>query len=322
LARKLERAGTILDPMTGEPLITVAICTRNRAASLDRAVRSVMPQLDAQTHLVIVDNGSTDNTADVIATLRSECASIRSVREERPGISVARNRALAEAPGRFVLFLDDDEMASANWLASYRKFLMSPDATRAGCVGGPTVPHHEVPQPDWIEADYGFFNLFLGRQIAPTGKNPGAGNCAYARRTALALGGFAEDLARHEDSELSERLRRNGHEVWWLPDAQVRHMIPAGRFAWSVQWRLAWADGRATPPLRLREISSPSARRLWLLKRFALGIPQVACQVLLAGVAFLCGRRRNAARLMLRAARNAAMVAVSAGKFFARDVMG
>ena len=306
--------------MTNEPLITVALCTRNRAASLERAVRSVIPQLDADTRLVIVDNGSTDNTAEVVAALRRDCFAVHYVREERPGIPVARNRALVESTGRYVLFFDDDEVVAPDWVAAYREFLTSRDAERAGCVGGPYFPEHAIPQPAWLEPNYGFFDLHLPRQITPAGKNPVAGNCAYARETVLALGGFAENLPRHEDSELSERLRRAGHEVWWLPEARVRHLIPASRFAWRAQWNLWRADGRATPHLRLTTISSPTKRRRWLLLRFFTGTGQALLQSFLALGAILIGRRRNAARLLLRVARNGGLAAECARLLFGRGI--
>src|SRR5712691_580177 len=100
-------------PAAGEapPLVTVAICTRNRAPFLEQAVRSVLAQIHDDTEILIVDNASTDETPRVAAALAATngCVTVR--RELSPGIIIARNAALANARGHFVLFLDDDEVA-------------------------------------------------------------------------------------------------------------------------------------------------------------------------------------------------------------------
>jgi len=95
----------------GGPLITVAICTHNRAAYLDEAIRSVLAQIHDDTELLVVDNASTDNTAQVVRQFASHQPPVVGIYEARPGISFARNTAFLKARGRYVLFLDDDATA-------------------------------------------------------------------------------------------------------------------------------------------------------------------------------------------------------------------
>src|SRR5262245_58021394 len=103
------------------PDITVLICTRNRAAQLGHALSSAA-RMDAppgvRWELVVVDNGSTDETEQV-ALGYSDRLPVRLVREETPGLSHARNRGVSEARGRYICWTDDDIVLDRNWLAAY-----------------------------------------------------------------------------------------------------------------------------------------------------------------------------------------------------------
>ena len=89
---------------------------------LERAVRSVLPQMNGYAELLIVDNASTDDTPTVAAQLAAANPRVKVVRVEELGISLARNAALKMACGQFVLFFDDDETAEPDWLATYQRF--------------------------------------------------------------------------------------------------------------------------------------------------------------------------------------------------------
>ena len=98
-----------------EPLISVVIPAYNYAATLRRAVDSVLVQLDeASAELIVIDDGSNDGTPRVIeALLAAHPASFRALRKENGGLASVRNRGIREARGSYLIFLDaDDEMAS------------------------------------------------------------------------------------------------------------------------------------------------------------------------------------------------------------------
>src|SRR5437899_184406 len=96
-----------------KPLLTIAICTFNRADLLPRSLDSVRNQMrtSADLEIMIVDNGSTDHTRDMVAEVQAEDSRVRYVVEPNAGISHARNRALREARGEYLAFLDDDAWA-------------------------------------------------------------------------------------------------------------------------------------------------------------------------------------------------------------------
>ena len=96
-----------------QPLITVVIPTYNYAHLLPRAVSSVMDQLeDATVEVLVIDDGSTDETPATIQSLSEKYAqSFRALRKENGGLASVRNRGIKEARGQYLIFLDaDDEM--------------------------------------------------------------------------------------------------------------------------------------------------------------------------------------------------------------------
>src|SRR5438105_795860 len=109
-----------------ELLLSVALCTRNRAALLQRALQGVLAQLGDDAELLIVDNASSDDTPRIAQAAAAADPRVRALVEKEPGLSVARNAALREACGRVVVFLDDDAVAGPGWLDAYRNFFRAP----------------------------------------------------------------------------------------------------------------------------------------------------------------------------------------------------
>src|SRR4051812_43770347 len=101
--------------------VTLAICTRNRAAALRRTLDSLaLMEFPAgtQCEIVVVDNGSSDDTASVIESFMGRLP-LRHDVEPTPGVSHARNRAVAMAKGKFIVWTDDDVVADRQWLSAY-----------------------------------------------------------------------------------------------------------------------------------------------------------------------------------------------------------
>lgn len=294
------------------PWITVAICTRNRAAVLREAVRSVLPQLGGDAELLLVDNASTDETAAWAQQCAATDPRIRLLRHPQPGISHARNRALAEARGSWVVFLDDDATARAGWLEAYRQFFKNPAVARAAAVGGRVYPRYEVPPPVWIGARENL--LDRGAQAAPFDERgaPWACNLGVVRAIALQCGGFNPALGRKgkslmsaEETELCHRLRRAGHEVWWLPQAEIDHRVAAERLTVPCLLRMMFCLGRSAALIRLQMTQGLWRRLAFRVLRLLL-TPLHLLFYLVAGMAvLLCGRLCAAARFFFRSARAA-----------------
>ena len=100
------------------PMLTVAVCTRNRAELLKECLDSVVSQIDSAKNVEVlaVDNGSTDGTAETCGAFEGHGFPFKYAFEPEPGLSRARNRAIAEANGEAIAFLDDDAVVCDGWL--------------------------------------------------------------------------------------------------------------------------------------------------------------------------------------------------------------
>src|SRR5690554_4952029 len=97
--------------MTNLPLISIVIPAYNYADKLPRAVNSVLKQLTERHELIVIDDGSTDNTQEVLAELQKENSGFRVVYKENGGSASVRNRGISEAHADYLIFLDaDDEL--------------------------------------------------------------------------------------------------------------------------------------------------------------------------------------------------------------------
>jgi glycosyltransferase involved in cell wall biosynthesis len=90
-------------------LVSVVIPCYNQARFLGEAIESVLSQSYRAFEVVVVDDGSTDNTSEVVARYAGADAGVRLIRQENRGLAGARNRGLAEAEGEYVVFLDSDD---------------------------------------------------------------------------------------------------------------------------------------------------------------------------------------------------------------------
>jgi glycosyltransferase involved in cell wall biosynthesis len=108
------------------PQVSVIIPTYNRGWTIREAVDSVLIQDYKDFELIVVDDGSTDNTPEVLGAY---CGVIKVFRQENKGVSAARNRGIAEASGRFIAFLDSDDLWFPQKLSRQVEFFnTTPDA--------------------------------------------------------------------------------------------------------------------------------------------------------------------------------------------------
>ena len=253
------------------PLLTVAVCTFDRDALLPRAINSVRNQTltSDELELLVVDNGSTDGTTTVVTALQRKDNRIRYVVESKPGIAHARNRALQEARGKYLAFIDDDAWAEENWLegllAAIKTMRPVPE-----CVVGPVSLVWEGGRPDWFPTR--FESLLCKYDMGETPRFLEAGgyllttNSLFHRETLLKLGGLRTDLGHRrkaliggEDNDIFNRLIANGHRVYYQPTARVFHPVPKERQTRRFLLRRLFWDGASQPLIRVHDGSSPGA---------------------------------------------------------------
>jgi hypothetical protein len=208
--------------------VEIVIPTRDRCALLREAVASVQHQTLADWGLVVVDDASTDGTAEWLASLATRDKRVRTVRlESHSERATARNRGLELVTGQFVLFLDDDDRLTPRALEQLVTALGAhPHAVEA--IGARIAfdenghrrrAHHvrvRITRPVWPEMLAGWFAV--------------PGQCLFVTETLRAAGGWSEQIAGPEDQELQLRLSKLGPAVF-VPATVLEYRTHAG------QWR-------------------------------------------------------------------------------------
>lgn len=217
-----------------EPLITIAIATFNRGETLRRAISSLrnLKTDDAfQYEILVVDNGSTDNTAQVVEELQRETAkTIRRVFEPQAGLPFARNRLVKEALGQWIAFFDDDQLAEHDWL-----WILFNEASRRGlsCTGGSRDLVIETPvQPQLNQyCRYLLGEIDTRQEIHYHLKFlPCTGNVLLSKSVFERIGVFNDTVIDGgEDTEFFNRMLDAGIEGVYIPSANVKHLIPPSR---------------------------------------------------------------------------------------------
>jgi glycosyltransferase involved in cell wall biosynthesis len=262
-------------PARAAPVVSVVICTRDRASYLRRAIASVVEQrpADHDSEIIVVDNQSSDGTPAVVGEFASH--GVRYLLEPRVGLCHARNAGWRSARGRYVAYLDDDAIACPGWLAAVREaFERTPGA---GVVGGRVEPIWEGPRPRWLSDDVALTLTILDWSDAPkeiadvrvewlVGANMAATAAALAE-----VGGFHPWLDRAGSNMLSsgdvfleKQIIRRGYRCVYYPAMAVRHAVPAARL--TKRWfrrRYFW-QGVSDAVMQLVEEAPGPSRRLRL----------------------------------------------------------
>jgi glycosyltransferase involved in cell wall biosynthesis len=194
---------------------SVVIATKDRAAQLGRALQSLESQRGAPAfEVVVVDNGSRDDTASVVeAHRRRGVLPVVYCYEAVPNRGKARNRGIAAACGQIVAFCDDDVRAPEGWVAAH-SHAHRPAGDGAVVVNGPIV---NVTSYD--AAPRAGIGHYSGAFLCTC-------NASLPREALQSVGGFDEDFELYgwEDTELGMRLRSAGVRRRFEWDAAIWHV--------------------------------------------------------------------------------------------------
>ena len=231
-------------------LITVALCTHNHADRLPRTLADLgkLASPSRPWEMLVVDNASTDETAALLADTRWWPAgvAVRIVREEKLGLSNARNRAIKECRGKYLLFVDDDETPDPHWLTAYERDMLeyAPDA-----LGGKIdVLFEHGDRPSWLQDELlgflGHLDHGEGCWLTEPDTPFYGGNFAVRVDIFPDVGAFDDDLGRKgdvntggEDTEFYRRIVARNYKVRWVPDAIINHRIRTDKL-----WRSYFLD--------------------------------------------------------------------------------
>lgn len=269
----------------GAFFVSVIICTRNRAALLEVALRSLIAQNVPRDgyEIILVDNASDDATPEVAQTFATQ-ADLHYVREERVGLCIARNTGWQAARGPIVAYFDDDAIARPGWLAAITAAFARHDDRNIGVVGGPVSPLWQSPRPPWLPdsvagsltiVDWGTQEKILTdlqREWLV------GANMALPKRILEQTGGFHPWLDRVGDNLLSsgdiflqKAVMRSGYACLYVPEMAIEHIVPGSRLGqtWFLK-RFYW-QGISDAVMYLIEHNAPSPmhriRAAWIRAR-------------------------------------------------------
>jgi glycosyltransferase involved in cell wall biosynthesis len=226
------------------PMLSVIVPTRDRPEQVRACVRSILTceyPLD-RFEVLVVDNVPRDGLTRAVVGTLAESGTVRYFVEDKPGSASARNRALPEARGEFLVFTDDDAIVDRHWLAEIvRGFRAAP---RVEAVSGLLVPRRLDTQARvWFEQYGGFSRGYTQRIFDLNDNRPtdeplfpfaagifGTGNnMAFRAEVLRAIGGFDPALGNGTpalggvDSEVLLRTVILGHRLVYRPNAMVWH---------------------------------------------------------------------------------------------------
>ncbi|MDT8316994.1 MAG: glycosyltransferase family A protein [bacterium] len=227
--------------------LSVVIPTRNRAIYLKDAIESIFKQTlnEDLFEVLIIDNGSTDETARVVRELSAKTKRIKYFFAPEPGLHVGRHLGAKEAKGEILVYADDDILATPDWLNSVKKRFEDSDVA---LLGGKILPMWEGEIPSWIdlfksEPQYGWTIGFLSlldfgdeSKLIPADYVYGC-NFSIRKSVLYECGGFHPDgmpqeLIRYRgdgESALSRNIMTKGYAAVYEPLAAVYHRVPPQR---------------------------------------------------------------------------------------------
>ena len=272
---------------------SIVIPTYRRPEHLARAVASCLAQEGevGAFEIVVVDNDAEGSArADVAAMAAAAPVPIRYVAEERPGISHARNAGVANARGRYLAFLDDDEEADPGWLAALLAAIRS---TGASAVIGPVYPLFPPGAPP---IDAYRRAVFTRDAKAPTGtrlaKWSGIGNTLLDKARCF-TGAEPFDprlgLSGGEDTVFLRQMLRRGDVIVWCAEAAARETVALDKLTTRFLLRRALRGGQTTTFL-CTAVAPPQPLRaaLWMV----IGAAQLVVYAPVALLLRACGRER------------------------------
>jgi glycosyltransferase involved in cell wall biosynthesis len=266
---------------------TIAIPTYNGATRITQVLDRLKLQIEVENltwEVIVIDNNSVDHTAKVVEEYQEnwlQNVPLTYYFEPEQGLAFARKRAIQEAQGEWVAFLDDDNWPNSDWLKSAAQFRdYSP---RLGAFNGKILGVYEVEPPPGFDQIKGFLAIRdhgnQSQKFIPEHLHlpPGAG--LIIRRSAWLTsvpkqqkltGKLPGLFIQGDDYEPLLYLYKNHWEIWYNPNLIISHHIAAHRFDSAYLLTLAKGCGLPTFEL-LRVLSKSNLHTYFLLVRTLVG---------------------------------------------------
>lgn len=256
------------------PHVSVCVCTYKRSEWLRLLLNELVGQSTADVFgysLVLVDNDAGGSAREVVTEFQRQTdLEISYLIEPEQNIAKARNKALANATGEYIAFIDDDEVPSKDWLL---KLFQTRHDYKSDGVLGPVIPLFEEEPPQWV-----IKGRFNDRPTHQTGfvipwLEGRTGNLLFRRDILLGMNPIflPEFGSGGEDRNFFYRLSKFGYRFVWCDEAPVYERVPATRWKRSFMVRRALLRGKMA--LLHRRHPADLAKSFLALTVYALALP-------------------------------------------------
>ncbi|CAN5897068.1 hypothetical protein BH11GEM2_BH11GEM2_01880 [soil metagenome] len=242
-------------------LTSVVVPVRNALGFLPRTVPSVLAAARwSSAEVIYVDNGSTDGSAEYLASIAEDCIRVCSL--PRGSIAGVRNFGAGQAHGEFLSFLDSDCAIEPDY------FEQAVDAIRSSGAAATGFQVDLPPHPNWIEvAWHELHHIRAARNV----KYLNSGNF-FTRRSAFeGVGGFREDLTTGEDAELGQRYNAAGFTIFASPAVKAVHLGNPQTLPQFYR-RMLWHGLGMFGTVSMRRLDRPTAMMLLHFALSGLGL--------------------------------------------------
>ncbi len=227
--------------------ICVCICTYKRPTLLKRLLTDLATQETAGLFTysaVVVDNDCERSGQPVVEEFMTcSIIPILYLTEEQQNIALARNKAIANAEGDFIAFIDDDEFPTKDWLLT---LLRTCEERKVDGVLGPVKPYFDENAPQWV-----IKGRFYDRPSYPTGlvidgKKGRTGNVILKKNLFVGTEPpFRPQFLAGSDQDFFRRMIERGHTFIWCHEALAYEVVPPIRWKRSFMLRRALLRGKS-----------------------------------------------------------------------------
>ena len=223
---------------------SIIICTRNRYDLLYEAVKSLISQIEnrIEVELIIVDNGSVDETSKLLVNNPEfKLDNISLIFEEEIGLSVARNSGAKKAIFDWVCYMDDDAKANDDFVDV---MFLTRKTNNFDGFGGMYYPWYYTPQPKWLPKEVGTMRQYSSETITLKKDQYVAGGiCAFNKQILFEAGGFPVHIGMRgtvvgygEEDYLQIKIRDLGGVIGFNPKWFIYHLVAP--YKYSLKWNL------------------------------------------------------------------------------------
>lgn len=240
------------------PAVTVAISVKDRRDLMARCLDGLLDQeVEGGFCVVVVDNGSTDGTLELLRQRAATATIPVIVLEDAGTLGRARNVGLAAAAAPIVAFTDSDCVPAPGWLAALVAPFADPEGARLAIVQGQTLAEADAERGRWSSTQE--LTAFTDRYEAC--------NIAYRRDALRDVGGFDEDMGFFgEDTAAGWAIRRAGWKATFAPAAVVHHAVTHPGLGWHLRRAFGYGNWNALVK-RFPEMRTELLWHRWFLRR-------------------------------------------------------